>query len=105
MARALAEIVARDTAADGAQEAALAFGHGRRVGVVVGGLRVGGLRGELVGLAVRVVDLGRRAAVLAALLWGVLALVLAAKRRELNQYSILEREQFVSISWVDGRTY
>ena len=41
----LAEVVTRPAAADGAEEAAVLVGHGRGVGVVVGGVGVGGLRG------------------------------------------------------------
>jgi hypothetical protein len=44
----LAEHVSRDATADGAQQAAFAFSHWRRVGVVVGRIRVAGLWRELV---------------------------------------------------------
>lgn len=43
----LAEHVSCDAAADGAQQAAFAFSHWRRVGVVVGRIRVARLRREL----------------------------------------------------------
>ena len=43
----LAEHVSCDATADGAQQAAFAFSHWRRVGVVVGGIRVAGLWREL----------------------------------------------------------
>ena len=44
----LAEYMSCDAAADGAQQAAFAFSHWRRVGVVVGRIRVAGLWRELV---------------------------------------------------------
>jgi hypothetical protein len=44
----LAEHVSCDTTADGAQQASFAFSHWRRVGVVVGRIRVAGLWWELV---------------------------------------------------------
>jgi hypothetical protein len=75
VSRVLAEIVPCHAAADRAEEATFTLGHGWGVGVIVGGILVAGLRGELVGLPVRVVDLLWRCL---AVLWllGVLLRVL-----------------------------
>lgn len=44
----LAQEVAADAAANGTQQTTITFGHGWRVGIVVGSVRVSGLRGPLV---------------------------------------------------------